>query len=202
MQRASKRVHRGGQREVRVGERRTDEVAGVGRGVAALMVGVDNDVQTHQLVKGRVVHAEHLAKVGRVVDALVVRLAELAIKVGAPVDKRADLGEAGKQVHHVLIGMVPVHRLGGALGVLARENGVGLQRQDGRRQLRHGVHALREGANGGLHVRRERGARMKLGSERVDLRLGGHLTRQEQPEEALRHRLVALLARVGGQLLL
>ena len=68
MERAGEGVHRGGEGEVGVREGGADEVAGVRGGVAALVVGVDGDVQAHQLVESLVLEAEHLAEVGRVVE--------------------------------------------------------------------------------------------------------------------------------------
>ena len=56
------------------------------RGVAALVVRVDHNVKAHQLGESRVVQPEHLAEVARVVEALVVRRSQLAVKVGAAVD--------------------------------------------------------------------------------------------------------------------
>mmetsp|Transcript_22158 Transcript_22158/g.71601 ORF Transcript_22158/g.71601 Transcript_22158/m.71601 type:complete len:292 (+) Transcript_22158:619-1494(+) len=91
VQRPRERVHGGAEREVRIGQSGADQVARVGGSVAALVVRVDDNVQPHELMEGRVVHAKHLAEVGRVVHGLVVGLAQCAFKVGAAVDEGAHL---------------------------------------------------------------------------------------------------------------
>ena len=67
------------------------------------MVGVDGDVEAHELVKARVIEAEHTAEVGGVVEALV--LLDDAVKVRTAVDERAHLGQPRDQVEHVLLGV-------------------------------------------------------------------------------------------------
>eukprot|EP00964_Phaeocystis_antarctica_P145643 scaffold111756_cov90-Phaeocystis_antarctica.AAC.1 len=152
-------------------------------------------------MEARVIEAEHLAEVAGVVRRRVVRR-NLAVEVGDPVDQCRHLGQPCDQIHHVLVRMVPVGGLVRTLGVLPGEDGIGLQRQDGRRQLRHRVHPLGEGADHRLDVSRQLRARVELGGQRICLRLGRHLTGQQQPEEALGSGLVALLPRVAGQRLL
>ena len=75
-----------------------------------------------------------------------------------------------------------------------------LQRQHGRRELRHRVHVLREALDEVDDVRREGGALVELRSDARCLRGRGDLARQEQPEEALGERLAALNGR-GQELL-
>ena len=174
-------------------------MARVRRGVAALVVRVDDDVEAHQLVEGLVIEAEHLAKVARVVQLRVI-LGHHAVEVRDAVDDGAYLRQAGDQVEHVLVRVLPVLFLAGALGVLAREHALRLQRQDRRRELRHRVHALGEGADHRLDVRGQLGTRVEVGGERVALLLGGHLARQQEPEQRLRRGLAAGL--VAGKLLL
>mmetsp|Transcript_17276 Transcript_17276/g.28155 ORF Transcript_17276/g.28155 Transcript_17276/m.28155 type:complete len:279 (+) Transcript_17276:172-1008(+) len=68
VQRARQRVEPGRVGQVGVGQRAAHQVRGVRRGVAALVVRVDRQVQPHQLVDRGVVVPEHAAKVGRVVQ--------------------------------------------------------------------------------------------------------------------------------------
>mmetsp|Transcript_942 Transcript_942/g.2557 ORF Transcript_942/g.2557 Transcript_942/m.2557 type:complete len:294 (+) Transcript_942:566-1447(+) len=180
VERAGERVHRRGEREVWVGERGADEVARVRRGVAALVVGVDRNVQTHQLVEAGVIEPEHLAEVARVIERRVVRR-DNAVKVRLAVDDRAHLGQAREQIEHVLVRVLPVQRLVRALRILLREDGLSLQREDRRRQLRHRVHAFRECPDHRLNVGWQLGARVEVGGERSGLILGGNLAGQQEP---------------------
>mmetsp|Transcript_49254 Transcript_49254/g.159651 ORF Transcript_49254/g.159651 Transcript_49254/m.159651 type:complete len:241 (-) Transcript_49254:297-1019(-) len=198
MQRSGERVHGGGEGEVGIGEGRSDEVAGVRRGVSALVVRVDGDVQPHKLVEAFVARkliTEHVAKVGGVVEAGVVlihlgpRPSPLWV-VGAAEDQCADLRHPGEEVHHVFVHVVPVESLVGPFRVLLREDRLRLQSEDRRRELGHRVHPLGEGANHPLHVSRKLRARVQLRRHRVGLLLGGHLARQQEPQHALRYRLL------------
>lgn len=99
-------------------------------------------------------------------------------------------GEGGRRAETPRRARRPVEGLVGPFRVLLREDRLRLQREDGRRELRHRVHPLREGANHALHVSRKLGARVQLRRHRVGLLLGGHLARQQEPQHALRYRLL------------
>merc|ERR1719397_2325455 len=61
---SSQAAHAGSEGEVGVGESRADQVGGVGRHVASLVVTVDCEVKSHELGEERVLVANHLAEVG------------------------------------------------------------------------------------------------------------------------------------------
>mmetsp|Transcript_781 Transcript_781/g.3217 ORF Transcript_781/g.3217 Transcript_781/m.3217 type:complete len:336 (+) Transcript_781:585-1592(+) len=197
----SERVQAGGVGEVRVREGGSHKVRRVSRGVATFVVGVDADVQPHELVELRVGVAKHAGEVARVVQALV--LVEHPIVERAPVDERRDLRQLGKHVKDVLQRRLPEHRLGSStlvrLGKLALRL-AGHQR-DG--ELGHRVHILAEAADQGLHVRRQFRTLVQLRGHQIHLLLGGHLSREKQPEQRLGQRLSrAARPFEGGQELL
>ena len=124
VQRPSETVQRSGKRQERVRERRADEVAGVGRDVAALVVRVDGDVEAHELDKLLVVAvAEQGGQVGRVVLVL-VNLRELAVAVDVAEDAAGNVGELGDQVHRVVKRGLPVLALVHAVSVRLGEGRV------------------------------------------------------------------------------
>ena len=95
VERTSETVESGGVGEEGVGERRADELAGVGRDVSTLVVGVDSDVETEELNEGRVfAEAEESGQVGGVV-LIEVDGGELALAVDIAVDTTGDVRELG-----------------------------------------------------------------------------------------------------------
>lgn len=152
---------------------------GVGAGVATLVVAVDHQVQTHELVELSVVEAQHAVEVGRVVQARVVGVVGLA-EVRVAINKGRHLRQAGDEVHAVLVGVLPVGRLVDALGVLLGEDALGVHGGHGGRQLGHGVGVL-EVEDELAHVLGHLGARVKLGGDAGGLGSRGDLTSHKQP---------------------
>ena len=69
VQRSGQTVHTGGEGEVGIRESRADQVSRVSGHVATLVIGVDGEVETHQLDELRVVVAQHRREVVRPVLA-------------------------------------------------------------------------------------------------------------------------------------
>ena len=112
---AGETIQGGTEREEGVRERGADELAGVRRDVTALVVGVDGDVETHELNElGLVGKAKEVRKVVRVVLVSVDR-GELSAAVDVAVDTTSNVGELGNQVHSILEGGLPVLLLGDTL---------------------------------------------------------------------------------------
>eukprot|EP00968_Pinguiococcus_pyrenoidosus_P021254 scaffold2730_cov247-Pinguiococcus_pyrenoidosus.AAC.9 len=194
----SERVQAGGVGEVRVREGGSHKVRRVSRGVATFVVGVDADVQPHELVELRVGVAKHAGEVARVVQALV--LVEHPIVERAPVDERRDLRQLGKHFHPVADSSARVGLDPPARRAPERVRLPGHQR-DG--ELGHRVHILAEAADQGLHVRRQFRTLVQLRGHQIHLLLGGHLSREKQPEQRLGQRLSrAARPFEGGQELL
>ena len=105
---AGETVQSGGEGEVWVGEGGADQVGGVGRDVATLVVRVNGHVQTHQLDELGVIVADHLAEVGRPVEALVNGWGGGLLAVQVVVDDGGDGGQVGEAVHAVLVDVLPV----------------------------------------------------------------------------------------------
>lgn len=143
VQGTSKTVHTSGERQVRIGQSRTDQADSVSRDVTTLVVRVDNQVQTHQVVELGVAEAQQTSEVSAVVQLAVVS-GELAVLVGVSVDAGSNLGQSGENVQSILEGRVPVLSLLGTSLVGLGELRLGLHGSDGSRQLRHGVEVLGE----------------------------------------------------------
>lgn len=186
-----KTVQASGEREVGRGEGRADQVGGVGGDIATLVVSVDGQVETHELNEVLVLSEAEL--VGQVVGVVLVLLGggDLAVLVDVAVDAGGNVGELADEVHGVLESVLPVLGLLHALGVGLSEVGLVLKRGDGERELGHGVEVVGAavdelGDEGG-----ELAAGSPLSGQVADLLLRGDLAGEEEPEKALRKRLVA-----------
>lgn len=138
MERTGKTVETSSNGQVGGGEGGADQVGGVGRNVATLVVRVDGKVQTHQLSELGVVDAELLDEVGTVVE-VGVGLSDNTILEDIAVDAGSNRGQLGDQVKGVLESVLPVVLLGNTLLVGLGELRGGLQSVDGNAQLSHGV---------------------------------------------------------------
>lgn len=123
---------------VGVGERGADQVRGVRGHVAALVVGVDGEVEFHEVAEALVVVADHLAEVVGQADAAVDVDAAVGALV-AVVDQRAEREGLRGQVERVLQHVLPEFGFFDALGVGGGKFGVLLQQEHTGRQLGHWV---------------------------------------------------------------
>jgi len=191
VQRTGQTLETGGEGEHGGAQSTTDQVGGVGADVATLVVGVDGQVQTHQLNK--VLVAAETELVGQVEGVILVLLdgGDLAVLEDVAVDLGGDGGQLGDEVHGVLVSVGPVVLLVNTLGVGLGERGFVLQSGHGQGELSHGV----EGAGAAVKEFQNKlgdvGAGSPLGREVTNLLLGGDLTGQQQPEQTLGQRLLA-----------
>lgn len=184
-------VETSGQREEGGAEGRADKMGGVGGDIATLVVGVDGQVQAHELNEVLVVAETEL--VGEVEGVILVLLdgGDLAALEDVLVDAGSDGGKLGNEVHGVLKGVAPVLLLVDAPGVGLGELGGLLESRDGQRELGHGVEIGRAAVDQLLNELGEVGAGSPLGRKVADLLLGRDLTGEEKPEETLRKGLLA-----------
>lgn len=190
VKRTSKTIETGGEREHGGAQSTTDKVGSVGGNVTTLVVGVDGQVQTHELNEVAVVAEAEL--VGQVEGVVLVLLdgSNLAVLEDVTVDLGGDSGQLGDEVHRVLEGVVPVVLLVDTLSVGLGESGLVLKGSDGQRKLGHGVKGAGAAVDEFLEELGEVGASSPLGRQVTDLLLRGDLTSQEKPEETLRERLL------------
>jgi hypothetical protein len=186
-----KTVQTSGEGQVGRAERTADQVGGVGADVSTLVVGVDGEVQAHQLNEVLVLGEAEL--VGQVVRVVLVLLdgRDLAVLVDVAVDLGGDGGQLCNEVHGVLKGVLPVLRLLHALGVGLGEVGLVLESSDGDGELSHGVEVARTAVDELLDELGHVGAGGPLGGEVAHLLLRGHLAGQQQPKETFGEGLLA-----------
>lgn len=164
-------------------ESTADQVSGVGRDVATLVVGVDGQVETQELNEVGVVAEAQL--VGKVEGVVLVLLdsGDLAALEDVLVDASSNGGQLGDQVHGVLEGVPPVVLLVHALCVgLGERRGV-LKGSDGEGELSHGVEVRGAAVDELLDELGDLGAGSPFGGQVAHLLLGRNLTSQEKPEE-------------------
>ncbi len=179
MQRACQAVKGGRDRVIDVGEGGAHQQPGVGADIAALVVGMEEEVEPGEVLVILVLHAHHVRHIGRPVE-LVVGGDHLPVLVGAPVDEGRDHGQAGEEGQRVLEHRVPVLVPLETLAVALREDGIFLHRQHADGQLRHGVHVLREGFERVQHVAGEFRALPDFRLEFLHGGVGGHLAGEEE----------------------
>lgn len=191
MERASQTVETGGEREHGGAQSATDQVGGVSADVTTLVVGVDGEVETHEL--NEVAVAAEAKLVGQVEGVVLVLLdgSDLAVLKDVAVDLGGDSGQLGDEVHRVLEGVVPVVLLVDTLGVGLSEGRLVLQGGDSQRELGHGVEGAGAAVDELLQELGEVGASSPLSREGIDLLLRGDLAGQEEPEETFGERLLA-----------
>lgn len=183
-------VETGGQGEHGGAQSATDQVGGVGADVTTLVVGVDGEVEPHELDKVAVAAKAQL--VGQVEGVVLVLLdgGDLAVLEDVTVDLGGDGGQLGDDVHRVLEGVAPVVLLVDTLGVGLGEGRLVLQGGDRQGELGHGVESVGAAVDELLQELGEVGTGSPFSRQGLDLGLRGDLTGQEEPEETLRERLL------------
>ena len=161
----------------------TNKVGSVSTDIPTLVIGVDGEVQAHQLNEVLVVGEAEL--VGQVVGVVLVLLdrSNLAVLENIAVDLGGDGWQLGNKVHGVLEGVVPVLLLVDTLGVGLGESRLVLKSSDGERELSHGVESARAAVDKLLNELGEVGAGGPLSRQVANLLLRGNLAGQKQPEE-------------------
>lgn len=130
VKRTSKTVQTSSQRQHWGAESRSDQVSGVGTDVSSLVIGVNGEVESHQLDEVLVLSkAELVGEVERVILVL-LNLSNLSSLEDVLVDAGSNGWELGDQIHGVLEGVLPVLSLLHALGVSLCECGLVLKSSD------------------------------------------------------------------------
>lgn len=178
-----KTVEAGSQGKEGRAESAANQVSGVGADVSTLVVGVDGEVQTHQLNKVSVVAETELVSEVEGVILVLLDGSNLATLEDVLVDAGSNVGELGNEVHRVLKGVSPVLLLVDTLGIGLGERRSVLEGVHGQRELSHGVEIGRAVVNELLDELGNVGSGSPLGGQVADLLLGGNLTGQEEPEK-------------------
>ena len=93
VQRTGQSVQTSGDGQVGIGQSGAHQVSGVGRGIATLVIGVDHQVQTHQLVEVGGVIPKHSVELGRVIQLAGSVLLDHTVLESAAVDQGSNLRE-------------------------------------------------------------------------------------------------------------
>lgn len=204
MKRTSQTLETGTVRKEGVAESTADQVSGVSRHIAALVVTVESKVESEEVLEVLVLLAalaEHGSKVVRPI-LLKVNLGResTAAPVGVLVDLGGNGGQLGEQRNAVVKGGLPVVSLVETLLVGLGELGLVVEGRDGNGKLGHGVQILGELVKHLVDEGGDLGLGGELAGELADLVDGGDLAGQEQPEHGLGEHLSSRLAL--GELLL
>lgn len=184
-------VHTGGEGKVRVGERGANQMGSVRRNVTALMIGVDRQVESHQLDELGVVIAQHARKVPGPILTGIYRAEALAVLVGVPVYRCSDDGELGDQAHRVFVDGLPVLGLVDSARVGLYEYALAVESGYRGGELGHRMEELGEVVEHFRHMAGKRAPRRPLLRKGLDLRVSRYLTGNQEPEETFWERLGA-----------
>ena len=191
MERTSKTVKTSSQGKIGGAESAANQVGGVSADVSTLVVGVDGEVEPHELNEVLVLGESEL--VGQVVGVVLILLdrSNLAILVDVAENFSGDGRKLGDEVHGILESVLPVLGLGHTLSVGLGEVGLVLESGDSERELSHGVEGVGAAVDQLLDELGNIGASGPVGGEVADLLLGRNLASEKKPEEAFRKRLLA-----------
>lgn len=184
MEGTSETVKTSSKREHRRAQCASNQVGGVCADIPALVVGVDCQVQAHQLNKVLVLAKSKL--IGQVEAVILVLLdgSDISILEDVAVDLGGDGGQLGNQVHGVLEGVLPIVLLVDTLGVGLGEGGLVLKSGDSEGELGHWVQSGRAAVNQFLNELGHIGAGGPFCGEGADLLFAWDLAGQEQPEKS------------------
>ncbi|KAG6550335.1 hypothetical protein Mapa_008298 [Marchantia paleacea] len=188
MQGTGQSVHTSGHRKIRVRKRTSHQVDSVRTHIPSFMVGVNGQVQTHQLVEFGVLIPQHVRKIGSIVQSR-VGPDRLPTLVGPPVNIRSDFWQPCDQVHGILVSGLPVLALINTLLVSAGELALGLESHDPGSELRHGVSSLGQRVEHIENVAGNLRSVLKLLRQCIHLLFAGHLAGNQQPKQTFRQRL-------------
>lgn len=183
MERTSQTVQTSGQGQEGGAQSATNQVGGVGANVTTLVVGVDGQVQTHELNELVVLAVTELVSQVEGVVLVLLDRSDLAILEDVAVDAGGNGGQLGNEVHGVLEGVGPVVLLVNTLLVGLGEGGLVLESSDGQRELGHGVEVIGAAVDELLNELGDLRTSSPLSGQLADLLLRGDLAGQQKPEE-------------------
>jgi len=187
-------VHGGGKGQVWIGQGGSNQVRGVCTDVAALVVGVDGEVKSHELSELLVIVSDHIGEVLGPISIWVDNAQAGAVSVEVVVDLGSNGWQLGDQVHAILEGVLPVLALVGTLGVLSGEDGLTVKRVNSSTELSHWVQVAWKVVQHLHNVSWQVGGASPLLAELLDFGLRWYLAGDEEPEESLWEWLAALLS--------
>lgn len=173
---SSKRQHGGA-------ESASNQVGGVCADVAALVVSVDGEIQSHQLDEVLVLTEAKLVSKVETVVLVLLDSSDLSALEDILVDSCGNRRELGNQVHGVLESVTPVFRLAHTLGIGLSEGGFVLESSDGDGELCHWVEVAWAAVDQLLNKFGDVRTGGPFSRQVADLLLAGNLTGQQQPEE-------------------
>jgi len=194
VERTSKTLETSRERQEWGGESRADQVSGVGTDVSTFVIGVDDEVESHEVNKVLVLAETEL--VGEVPCVVLILLdsGDLSILVDVSVDLGSDGWELSDEIHGIIVEVAPVVLLVDTLCVGLSEGRLVLKGGNGKRKLSHWVEgvwaAVEKLLNELWHVR----AGSPLSGQALDLSLSWDLTGQEEPEDTFWEWLLTIWA--------
>mmetsp|Transcript_3809 Transcript_3809/g.8210 ORF Transcript_3809/g.8210 Transcript_3809/m.8210 type:complete len:398 (+) Transcript_3809:440-1633(+) len=186
VKRSGKCVQSTGIGKVRIRKGGSNQMSSVCRCVSSLVIGVDTKVQSHKLVKCRVVVPKHATEISRIIQRGILR--DNTIEVNVSVNHSSNLWQNSNNTQNILERVVVVFGLRHTIRVGFGKFRLGLASIQTNGQLSHRMHILWKTIDQIFDVFGELGTGVKVGSERIDLFLSRHFRRQKQPQKTFQKR--------------
>lgn len=175
-----------------VAQRASNEVGGVGGNVSSLVVTMEGEVESEQVVEalvGLAALSEELSEVvGPVLSGVELLFANLLDLIRAE-DQCCETGDLGEEGNAVIKSRLPVARLVKTVGISFGELGFGVQSRNCNGQLGHWVHPLGEGLDEVKNVLGDVRFLCQFAGKSPDLRGCRNLSGEEEPEHRFREHL-------------
>lgn len=179
---ASKTVEGSRVREIRISQSRSDQVGSVGRDVTTFVITVDGEVTSEAFLDFVLLITQHVSEVSSPVEVWVSGN-DITTLVEVSVDQSGDSWHLGNEVDTILVDWVPVLGFMDTLSVSLGEFTVGLEVEEGSRQLSHWVHVVWEVLNEELSVVWDGGSGSKFIGDGSELSLAWELTSHQKPQK-------------------
>jgi hypothetical protein len=178
----SETVKGSGVREIRISQSGTDQVASMGRDVTTFVIRVDGQITSNAFLDFVLLITQLVSEVTSPIE-VGVRSNNITTFVEMSVDQSGDSGDLGDQVHGIFVDGIPVLGLVDTLSVSLGEFRVGLEVEDGSRQLSHGVHVVGEVLNEFFSFVGDSSSGLEFFRDGLELSLSGEFTGHQEPQE-------------------
>lgn len=163
----------------------------MGRCIAAFMVSVDGQIESHERLEVRVFDAQHVSKIGGPIEGGVWSNM-VPVVVGPSVNVGSNARESRDEVHGIFIGRVPVFVFMKTFLVPARKDAFSLHAENGQCKLGHGVGFNGKGLEQCKSMLWDIAPVDPLLLKPVDFLIGWDFTNEHEPEQPFRQRLLAI----------
>lgn len=157
-------------------------MASVGRDVTTFVIRMDGQITSNAFSDFVLLITQLVSKVTSPIE-VGVRGNDITTFIEVSVDQSRDSGDFGNKIHGIFVDGVPVLGLVDTLSVGFSEFTVGLEMEDGNRQLSHGVHVVGKVLNEFFSFVGDGTSGFEFFRDRLEFSLSGEFTGHQKPQE-------------------